>query len=864
MNLSANPRPAAGALLLFVYACSGAIGLAYEILWTRMLSLQFGVSIFGVIVTVAAFMLGLGGGSLLTSSRGARIRAPLRVAALLEAGVAVYALSLPWLMHGLEDALRALAPGAALGNWYALQAAASIIVLSLPAAALGAAFPLVLRAAAARGVSVAAVYGVNTCGAALGALLPLALLPAFGWATSSLIIAGAGFFVSAGLWLLHSRADTGFVVPTRSAGAVRPTAATLAAYAGIGAAALMLQVGWTRLYGMFLLRTEYVLAVLLAVFLLGIGLGSLLGRSRRAQFWLDALPWISAGWALLSLAGVPWLAGWAERVQFDSLGGALVGQGTVVALAVLPVTLALGAWLPLLGSTLGPGSAPWLYGVNSVGAACGAVLAGFVMIPLLGTTATLVMATLLLFVCGLTWARSRWPWLGLAALIPAGAALWQMPAVAALLPQSQQGSRDLYRHEDAISITHVVERPDGERLLLADLQRMDASTEPQAVASQQNQARLPLLLHAAPRSVLYLGLGTGISAAGGLPFGDLDVTAVEISAGAITAAERYFKEANAGIVGRIEVVRDDARRFLETSDRRYDVIIGDLFHPDLVGRSSLLSVQQFERARERLAPGGLFVQWLALNQFDVETLQVVLRSFRRAFPDAVLFVDGFRLAMVGPRERLAEAGQLVARAHALPSAATGGEGVWTWLGRYWGPLAATPGAVQDEWAPRVEFSLPKARYRGALDVVTSLNWLLAQRPPLPAAAAQLGVPAPAMENFERAFVATELYQRAWAAELGRGGEEAQRLLQLAFQANPQDRWIGVNLADRLMQMRVAMQGQGLSERQALEMVLRVRPDHVEALRALWRLEQGAGREAQARQYRDRLAAVNPLDRALRE
>lgn len=860
MNKPFKPRSRAGTVLLLAYACSGAVGLAYEVLWTRMLSLQFGVSIFGVIVTVAAFMLGLGGGSLVASTWATRVHSPLKVVALLEAGVALYALLLPWLMQGLGHALQTLAPGVPLTVWHALQAAAAIAVLSLPATALGAGFPLVLRAAMARGGSVAAVYGANTCGAAAGALFPLLLLPAVGWATSVVVVASAGALVGVSFWVLHARTDAG-IASQRTA--VRPSVGTLLAYAGVGAAALMLQVGWTRLYGMVLLRTEYVLAVLLAVFLLGIGLGGLLGRSPRAQRWLSVLPWVGAGWALVSLAGLPWLAGWAERAEFGSLYSALLWQGLAVAVAVFPVTLALGAWLPLLGSVLGPGATPWLYGVNSVGAAAGAVLAGFLLIPLLGTTGTLVVAALLLFACGMAWVRVRWSWFGLAALVPAGAALWEMPPVAALLPDSQQGSRDLYRHEDAVSITHVVERPDGERLLLADLQRMDASTEPQAVASQQNQARLPLLLHPAPRSVLYLGLGTGISVAGGLPFGNLEVTAVEISAGAIYAADRYFGEANAGVVRRIRVVRDDARRFLDVNQRQYDVIVGDLFHPDLVGRSSLLAVQQFERARRRLAPGGIFVQWLAVNQFDVETLRVVVRSFHQAFPEAVLFVDGFRLAMVGPREGLAPASRLAARAQQLSVQATGGEGVWTWLGRYWGRLQTDPGPVQDEWAPRVEFSLPRARYRGALDVVSSLEWLLGRRPALAVAAAELGVPA-GDETFERAFVATELYQRAWRAELRGLGEEGARLLQFAYQANPRDRWIGLHLADRLMQMRDAMRGQGVSERQALEMVLKMRPDHVEALRALWRLEQRAGRHEQARAYRERLARVNPFDRALRE
>ena len=98
------------------------------------------------------------------------------------------------------------------------------------------------------------------------------------------------------------------------------------------------------------------------------------------------------------------------------------------------------------------------------------------------------------------------------------------------------GSRDLYRYEDAIAITQVIEQNDGQRVLLTDLRRWDASTEPTAVFVQANQARLPLLLHAGPRTVLFLGIGTGISLAGSLPFPDLERSAVELSQGSIEAA----------------------------------------------------------------------------------------------------------------------------------------------------------------------------------------------------------------------------------------------------------------------------------------------------------------------------------------
>ena len=549
-------------LLLVIYFVSGMTGLAYEVLWARMLSLQFGVSIFGVVIVVAAFMAGLGGGSLLGTRWARRSLSPLLIFAALEGSVGLYALGIPWLQQTVDGALGGGGAQASLTVWYALQGGVALLLLFIPALALGASFPLMLKVlesgAASPKSPLARMYGLNALGGALGALLPLLLLPVLGWSKAIYVVAGISLCVAItafllSLWLRSAAGAVKYDNPTpapivdASLPAMPIPVLSLLAYGGVGAAALMLQVGWTRLFGMILLRTEYVLAVLLAVFLVGIGVGSLVARPGMrvgaATVWFAILPVLAGGMSVLGLACLPWLAEWVEQARFTSLADALWWQGLAVAVLTLPVTLVLGAWLPLLTARLGghPAAAPWLYGINSLGAALGAMAAGFVLIPWLGTPATLCLAAALLFFCGqllcipapaalghparrMVWApktlvaRGSWGVMVLVGVLAWQGRLYELPPVRTLLPVAQAGSQDVYLHEDALSITHVVERPDGQRLLLADLQRMDASSDPTAVESQQNQARLPLLLHAAPRSVLFLGLGTGISAAGSLPF----------------------------------------------------------------------------------------------------------------------------------------------------------------------------------------------------------------------------------------------------------------------------------------------------------------------------------------------------------
>jgi len=91
--------------LIVIYLLSGVTALAYEVLWVRMLSLQFGVSIFGVVATAVAFMAGLGTGSLYGAKKQPRLSAPVTLFAVLELGIASYALLLPTLLRYSDDVL---------------------------------------------------------------------------------------------------------------------------------------------------------------------------------------------------------------------------------------------------------------------------------------------------------------------------------------------------------------------------------------------------------------------------------------------------------------------------------------------------------------------------------------------------------------------------------------------------------------------------------------------------------------------------------------------------------------------------------------------------------------------------------------
>ena len=852
------------AWLALLGALSGLCSLAYEVLWARMLGLQFGVSSFAAVVTVTAFMLGLAAGCALAGRIS--IARPLRKLAMLEAGIAVFALLLPWGVELTTPLIDGAAAHWSAFYWHGLIASVALLLLTLPAAAMGAGFPLLLAAWTRYGRDVSVAYGSNTLGASLGALLPLLLLPTLGWNDAIRVVAGLGLVGAVGLMVLErAQGQSPLERAGEGEGGVNfawsklTVTGPLLGYGLIGVASILLEMSWLRLFSLVMLRTEYVLAVILAVMLAGMGCGSLLAARRSDSKGLAFLPWCAALCALASLWALPAISAWMERANFYSLGGAMLGQGLVLALLTLPVTLSLGAWLPLLSSRYKV-TANWLYLVNCLGAALGG-LVYVLSVTTIGSTGALVLAALMLLFSGLYLAGARRAWWAVPLVVGAAACLAVLPPVKSLLPRSMAGSRDLYRYEDAIAITQVVEQRDGQRVLLTDLRRRDASTEPTAVLVQTNQARLPLMLHANPQSVLFLGLGTGISLAGSRWYPHLERSAVELSAGSIEAARRYFSLSNYGLLNSSHVYQDDARHFLSASPKDYDVIIGDLFHPDLAGVGSLLSVEQFTRVRARLARDGIFVQWLALNQFDSQTLAIVLRSFEAVFPDAQLFLDGLHLALVGPNVGLA-GGWRGALALAAHSEIIDGEGANQWLGRYWGPIGKSPGALQHEWAPVIEFLLPRLQYAGGSNVAALLSSLLLQRPSMELATRVLQVPLASQQQFRRSYAGTELRVRGELAALRGSVMEADHLLGLAYEADPQDRWTQYEVADRLLASLDAAAERGLSKADLLRKILNINPWAVDAWRALWILQKATG-DGGAEASRRRILELSPFESAAR-
>jgi spermidine synthase len=646
-----------------VFFLSGAAALAYEVLWARLLSRLLGGDAEGAALVLALFMTGLGAGAVAFAARAATTRRPRAWFAGVELAVAAWAVLSPWMLSlaGAEAGLTARLGVAALAV--------------LPASiGMGATFPLMGRLAIAErdaaGRSTAAFYGANTLGACAGALLaPALLLP---WLGLQRGLAGAALLdVLAALlvWGLPpprspaTEPDRGVLLGPRLA--LPPLL--------LGFSSLALEVIATRLLVSVTGSTVYAFAIVLAVFLLGIGLGSRqaavsLARASAPSKVLARCAAFAPALALLGLLLLRWQLG--ERDLFGILANRQpAGANTwklwashalLAALALLPVTLAFGMALPAAVAVAlqeRPGSRTedvlgGVYLANTAGALMGSLVAGFLLLPATGPRLGLALALAPALVAVPWVPRARASLLGTGLLL-AAALGWP-----ALAPSDQPGAAMqlalLPGRNATVSVEETVEA-DGARVRSLRVNgKVEATTAPVDMRLQRLLGAIPGVLHGEVRSALVIGLGTGMTAGSLLDLPTLErLDVYEIEAG-IPRAARLFSRWNRGLLDdpRVRVTLADGRLELERTSRRFDLITADPLHPATRGSSDLFSLEHFRSMAAHLAPGGVASQWLPLYELSTLDVRTVLSTWTRAFPHTSAWLTAYDLALVGSNDPL--------------------------------------------------------------------------------------------------------------------------------------------------------------------------------------------------------------------
>jgi spermidine synthase len=645
-------------------AASGFAGLGYQIVWTRQLSLGLGHEAAAVLATITAFFGGLAVGAFALGRRIERSAHPLRWYAACEAVVCVWGLVLAGLMApACGWLLERIGERPAPAWQWAVSFLGSFLLLLPSTAAMGATLPAMERATAAlsrRSAGIASLYAANTAGAVLGVVTAAFwLVPALGLVRTAVACAMLNLLCAAAAeWLSpgsrRAPAQAAADAPRRSR---LPWLLAVTGLLGVGYEVLAV-----RVLSQVAEDTVYTFATLLAVYLVGTALGAAAWRRwawspGAAAFRATGEGARHGGRLLLGLAAAC-LAGalglWNAEVVLAAatrlFGGgqpaALAAEAAVAVAAFLPPTLAMGAVFSALSSAAreeGIGFSRCL-AINTVGAALAPLAVGVVLLPLIGAKSVMV-----LIVLGYVALAAGSAGVGAATGSLAAAAL----AVALLAPplafvDVPAGGRLLSYREGSMAAVSVVEDAEGVRRLRIDNRAQEGSSA--TVLADARQALLPVLLHRAPHRALFLGLGTGITATAASWDRSLEVDAVEQLPEVIDASPLFRADADGEATpARLHVIAADARRFVRAATQRYDVIVADNVHPARSGTASLYTAEHFAAVRSRLAPGGLFCQWLPLHQLDLDTLRTIVASFRTAFPEgwALLATHSLQTPVIG-------------------------------------------------------------------------------------------------------------------------------------------------------------------------------------------------------------------------
>src|SRR5215211_7800405 len=410
------------------FVLSGATGLIYEVLWARMLGLVFGATTLAVSTVLAAFMGGLALGSALAGKLAQRIRKPLSTYGLMEIGIAVYALLVPFLFRWIDDLYaliwQQLQPGYfAFSLW---RFVLSGLVLLAPTTLMGATL-VVLTVALVRSSerdsnSVTRLYACNLAGAILGTLAAgFVLLPALGVRTTIAVAAAINVVVGVIAIVLQRRtsvSDQPRLEVAESNAMVDSAPFWAFAALASGFVTISTQVSWTRVLTMIIGSSTYAFSIVVALFLIGLAGGAwFVARKHRAHnlrstiLKVEVLTTICLLLSLFVLNKIPsLLIDLGLRFQTSSWPGLLSLQILSATLLILAPALLMGMVMPLVLVWAASEQAKAVarvgrsYAINTIGAIAGAFITGFILIPKTSTRFTLLLsATLCLIVAGVAY-----------------------------------------------------------------------------------------------------------------------------------------------------------------------------------------------------------------------------------------------------------------------------------------------------------------------------------------------------------------------------------------------------------------------------------------------------------------------------
>jgi spermidine synthase len=767
-------------VLRLVFFFSGFASLMYQVVWQRLLTVHYGVGAVATTLIVSTYMLGLGLGALVGGALAERVRRRVLFYVAIEWVLGVFGAASPWLL----DFLGRRTAGAS----YPASLACMAAFLALPTLLMGATLPLLTKIVNTWQrdflKSLSFLYFVNTLGAAAGALFASYVAISFwGLDGATYLAAGINLALAAVIYAvarpMEPTAATGRTTPFAPAdgarAAVGPAAAQVShrdadvaqteiggegalgrwAYLCVfvtGFLAIGCEILWFRVLGVFLKDSPYAFSTILAVYLLGVALGSFgmvwyqrrkVGTRGRAMFFL--LQALIGVYLAATLAGFCHLFRHNARLQeglrdafwqtlhpppwdahYEAFGPWLFQMTDVLifpAIFVLVPTLLMGASFPLV-TTLAlrrpdreASAVGTVYFFNILGNVAGGIVTGYGLLEWLGTERTALAFSLASFAM-LVFADRLGPWrwrpawraaaaLGLAmvtiAVFPGKGEFYRM-----VHPGPPEGmQRHLQEGMDAVVVTDA-----SEDAIHNYINGLNHGHRPgywylrEAVEAFAYARRC--------RDVLVIGFGAGTFTETALLLDEVErLTLVEISPTLLANLRKIELYRRILSDPRIRLVVEDGRRWLLQSGQTYDMILIDPLRTTTSHSNNLYSLEFFALLRRHLTPEGLFLAWMDDDRVFPKTVASAFPYVRMYELNPRPYFMGFCLASPSPMtENAARKSELLQKIPAEMHARIMAYGAY--VGDQETIFAMTAGyPINRDWRPVLEYYFWRNRQRQA-------------------------------------------------------------------------------------------------------------------------------------------------------
>lgn len=697
-------------VLFLLFFLSGISGLIYESIWSRYIKQFVGSAATAQILVLSLFMGGMSLGALLSGRFVARTRAPVVVYGVIEGLIGVYALAFPHIADlTMRIAYDSVFP--ALGGGTAVEVAkwsmAGMLILP-PCVLLGTTFPLmsvgILRRDLGRsGEILSMLYFTNSLGASFGALFSGFVLVAKVGLPGALMVAAALNILIMVIAMRDRTPTTAIVARANEEGAAPSSKVTLYLLValGTGLSSFMYEIGWIRLLSTILGAATHSFEIMLSVFIMGLALGGLWVRKRMDKFRrpemalaavqvimglsaIATLPMYHIGvWAMGGLLSDQWIEMWSPDgsrtvglwMQFNVL------KWLICVMMMLPAAFCAGMTLPLLTHVMLKRGQPEgvvgkVYGFNTLGAITGAVLAGLVLMPVIGLNGVLVLGALVDLMLGILLIRGEIV-LGRASesapktlrivavvtvvVVALGLRIPIDPTVLTStvfrngrisLPESYEVVSYVDGRTASVTVVktdiklghHVIYtngKPDASVVLERWPEGHDKTLGPEIAGDEPNQflvGLIPLMARPDAKHGALIGFGSGVTCHTLLASPNLErLDTVEIEPEMVRGSE-FFKPVNwrAYDDPRSHIHFDDAKAYFAWAGDKYDFIVSEPTNPWVSGVSSLFTVEFYKEVKRYLKPQGLLAQWVQGYELSDDLMISVLSALDQEFEDYLI------------------------------------------------------------------------------------------------------------------------------------------------------------------------------------------------------------------------------------